>query len=136
LIFYNHLRLADALNMNCGDLFRKDKQPYLRIFRSKSPTWRKDGVAPIEFTLLCVPEAELALIRYMEKAHLVSDVEGPLFRTVSPRTRDVTSESLSAQAASWSMNQRARQAGIERQISIHEFRLAGVSLLKKQFDDQ
>jgi len=84
-----------------------------------------------ELTATCFPEAEVALNAYIEKAGLASDLQGPLFRAFD-KTGKITSNPLSARAAHFFINQRARRAGIEREISLHEFRVAGTQLLKEQ----
>jgi site-specific recombinase XerC len=126
LIFYNHLRLVNALGMECKDLFWSGDHPYLRIFTSKGLTERRELILP------CCPEAERALTRYLGQADLASDLQGPLLRAVDPRTGEISSKSLSARAAQFFINQRAHQAGIKREISPHEFRAAGAVLLGEQ----
>jgi integrase len=126
LIFYNHIRPGDALRMTCGDLFWRGINPYLRV-----PTTR-GGYREDELTVTCFPEAEVALNAYIEKAGLASDLLGPLFRTLDRKTGKVTRNPFSARAAHLFINQHARRAGIEREISLLEFRAAGAQLLKGQ----
>jgi len=130
LIFYNHLRLSDALGMERRNMFWKRQQPYLRIFGSKALPKRRDRED--EVILPCLPEAERALTGYIGKSNLTSDLEGPLLRTVDRGTGKVTRKPLSAKAAHLAINRRARQAGFEREISLHELRIAGARLLKEQ----
>lgn len=126
LMFYNHLRLGSALRMQPEDVFWQNEHPYLRVLLTEK------GHREREIILPCFPEAYAALIAYVENALLPSELRGPLFRTVDQRTGKVTSKSFSAREAHISINQRARRAGIEREISLHEFRIAGAQLLKAQ----
>jgi hypothetical protein len=112
--------------MKPGDLLWRDENPYLRVPRTR-PLYRKH-----EIIVPCFPEAEAVLNAYIEKAGLASDLQGPLFRTIDGRTGKVTSSSLSARAAQFAINQRARRVGIKREIALHEFRAAGAQLLKEQ----
>jgi site-specific recombinase XerD len=126
LLFYNHLRLGSGLRMQPEDVFWQNERPYLRVFV------RKGGDREHEIIVPCFPEAYAALIDYVEKALFPSELRGPLFRTVDQRTGNVTGDSLSARTAHFSINQHAHRAGIEREISPHEFRAAGAVLLKEQ----
>jgi integrase len=126
LIFYNHLRAGDALRTKVGTLFWQSKHPYLRVQSTKI------GCREVELTVPCFPEAEAALNAYIEKAELACDLQGPLFRSFDPGTGKITNSPLSARAAHISINHRARRAGIEREITLHEFRAAGAQLLKEQ----
>jgi len=127
LIFHNHLRREDVLRLKVGDLFWEGKHAYLRVHQRTRLGHRED-----EFAMPCFPEAEAALIAYVEKAEIAADLRGPLFRTLDHRTGRVTSKPLSSIAAGLSINQHARRAGIEREISLREFRVAGARLLKEQ----
>jgi integrase len=126
LMFYNHLRLGSALLMQPEDVFWQNGHPYLRVLRTERGHQEREIILP------CFPEAYAALIAYVENALFPSELRGPLFRTVDGMTGKVTSRSLSARAARVAINQRARRAGIEREITPHEFRVAGAQLLKEQ----
>jgi integrase len=129
LLFFNHLRLGDALGLRPADLIWKGSRPYLLVSRQRWSGQREE-----QFALTCFPEALTALAGYIEKAKLDSDPNSPIFRTIEQGTGEPTSRPLSARAASRYLNEIARQIGIEREISPHEFRAAGASLLKDQMD--
>ncbi len=124
LLYYNHVRLGSALLMKPDDVFWQNEPPYLRVLVTKG------GDREHQIILPCFPEAYAALIDYVEKALFPSELRGPLFRTVDQRTGNVTGESLSARMAHFSINQLARRAGIEREISLYEFLAAGTQLLR------
>lgn len=126
LMFLNHLRLSRALGLECGDLIWEGSHLHLLI--PKRMARQQDD----KFALTCFPEVQQALIDYIGKANLVvSDLKLRFFRTVDRATGKITSQPLSAQAAHIAINRLARRAGIERDIWLHEFRIAGASLLKQ-----
>jgi len=115
-----------TLRMQPEDVFWPNEHPYLRVLVTNG------GDREHEIILPCFPEAYTALIDYVEKALFPYSLRGPFFRTVDQRTGNVTGESLSARTAHFSINRHAHRAGFEREISLHEFRVAGASLLKEQ----
>lgn len=129
LLFFNHLRLGDAMGLRPADLIWEGSRPQLLISRQR---WR--GQREGKFALTCFPETLTALAGHIEKAKLASDPNSPMFRTIDERTGEATSRPLSARAAYRYLNESARRAGIEREISPHEFRIAGAALLKDQLD--
>jgi integrase len=130
VMFYNHLRFGQALELKCGDVHLQSTGPCLLIGRKGTLTHRQD-----KFSVPCFPDALRALDGYIKKAHLASDPDSPMFRTIDRRTGEITSKPLSARAAHLAINHGAQRAGIEREISLHEFRVAGAGPLKKRFED-
>jgi len=126
LVFHNHIRTAVALSMNRGDFLEHDGRHYLRL-----PA--HDRANP-KFQLLmpCFSETELALTSYLELSDPASDPNGPLLRAFDRKTGGVGAKRLSATEAEIAINRRARSWGFAREISLHEFRVAGVGLIRKQ----
>lgn len=128
MLFYNLLRLEPVLRMKPKDLFLHFKPPLMRV----PNTNRGFQSSEEQHNMPCFPETETALIAYIRRADVASDLHGPLFRTLDPITGKITSKALSARSARASINERARQVGINRDISPHELRVAGSLLLGKQ----
>lgn len=129
LLFFNHLRLGDALGLRPADLIWEGSRPYLLISRQRSRGQQED-----KFALTCFPETLTALTGHIQKAKLASDPNSPMFRAFDQGTGEPTSRPLSARAAFRYLNESARRIGLEREISPHEFRIAGASLLRDQID--
>jgi integrase len=125
LVFHNHLRPEEALRMKIGDFLRRGGRYFLRLSGSNRTNPRS------HFFALCFSEAELALASYLESSP-ASDLNGPLFRALDPETGALSAKRLSARDAQFAINQRASSLGFTREISLHEFRMAGVGLIRKQ----
>jgi hypothetical protein len=128
-VFHNHLRLSDALALVCGD-FTEGARGQLQICARKMTTTRY--LRQPRFTLPLVREAEEAVAAYMEAAGMSSDSRVPLFRSVDLHTGSVIPKRLSATEAHVSIQKRVVTAGFERAISIDDFWLAGLRLLRDQ----
>jgi integrase len=79
----------------------------------------------------CHYNLEQALAAYIDAAGLAGDLKGPLFRTISHGTSQITRTSLPQANAYAMIRRRAAVAGIGTKIGNHSFRGTGITAYLK-----
>ncbi|MCA3625905.1 MAG: tyrosine-type recombinase/integrase [Methylobacterium sp.] len=121
LMVYSFGRIGAALAMQVEDVFTQQRRLWVRLHEKGG----KEHVMP------CHHNLEEYLHAYIERCGLAEDPEGPLFRTISRGTKELTRTPL-PQANAWAMIQRrAQAAGIETKIGNHTFRATGITAYLK-----
>jgi site-specific recombinase XerD len=118
LMIYTFARVSAAVNVNVKDVYRKQETLWVRLHE-------KGGK---HHELPCQHNLKDWLLEYIEAAGIGEDKDGPLFRTLDRKTKQLGSTRLDRQRA-WAMvKRRTQQAGIETPgICNHTFRGTGIT---------
>lgn len=118
LMTYSFARVGAAVTMRVEDYFPKSKRWWVRLHEKGG----KEHEMPAHHCL------EEYLDAYIEAACIADDRKGPLFRSASGRTKQLTARPLAASDA-WAMvRRRAKDAGVETAIGCHTFRATGITV--------
>lgn len=118
LMTYTFARVSAAVTMNAKDVYRKQEAQWVRLHE-------KGGK---HHEMPCQHNLKEWLQEYIEAAGLAEDPNGPLFRTVDRKTKQLGANRLDRQRA-WAMvKRRAKKAGIDTPgICNHSFRGTGIT---------
>jgi site-specific recombinase XerD len=118
LMIYTFARVSAAVHMNVKDVFHKQETLWVRLHE-------KGGK---HHEMPCQHNLKEWLREYIAAAGIGEDSNGPLFRTVDRKTKQLGSTRLDRQRA-WAMvKRRAAKAGIETAgICNHTFRGTGIT---------
>ncbi|MEA3641545.1 MAG: tyrosine-type recombinase/integrase [Lamprobacter sp.] len=118
LMVYTFARISAALTMNVKDVYRKQETLWVRLHE-------KGGK---RHEMPCQHNLKEWMLEYIEAADLAEDANGPLFRSVDRKTKQLGANRLDRQRA-WAMvKRRALQAGLETTgICNHTFRGTGIT---------
>lgn len=118
LMIYTFARVSAAVTMNVKDVYRKQETLWVRLHE-------KGGK---HHEMPCQHNLKEGLREYIEAAGIAEDPNGPLFRTVDRKTKQLGANRLDRQRA-WAMvKRRAKKAGIDTPgICNHTFRGTGIT---------
>jgi site-specific recombinase XerD len=117
LMIYTFARIGAALDMRVEDAFRERNRLMVRL--------REKGGKRHEMP--CHHQLEDYLTAYVEAAGIANDKDGPHFRTINRKTKQLSGRPL-AQPDAWRMaNRRAAAAGISTAVCKHTFRGTGIT---------
>ena len=121
LMVYSFARVGAALAMRVEDVFVQNRRLWVRL-REKGG---KRHEMPCHHTL------EAYLHAYLDGTGIADDPKGPLFRTISRKTKQLTRTSLPQANAYAMIQRRAVTAGIGTKIGNHTFRATGITAYLK-----
>jgi integrase/recombinase XerC len=121
LMVYSFARVGAALAMRVEDVYTERRRLWVRLRE-------KGGKA---HTMPCHHNLEAYLNAYIDQTSISEDPKGPLFRTISRKTKQLTRTSLAQSEAYRMIERRAAAAGIETQIGNHSFRATGITAYLK-----
>jgi site-specific recombinase XerD len=121
LMIYSFSRAGAALGMDVEDVFTQKRRLWVRL-REKGG---KDHVMP------CHHNLEQALIAYLDGTGITNDPKGPLFRTISRGTNQLSRTPLPQANAYEMIRRRALACGIKAKIGNHSFRATGITAYLK-----
>jgi len=118
LMIYTFARVSAAVSMNVKDVFQQQETLWVRLHE-------KGGK---HHEMPCQHNLKDWLREYIEKAGIGEDKNGPLFRSVDRKTKELGEGRLDRQRA-WAMvKRRAKEAGIETAgVCNHTFRGTGIT---------
>ena len=117
LMVYSFGRVSAVLKMRVKDYFPKGKRHFIRLHEKGG----KHHEVPVHH------KAEDFLDAYIEAADIATEKNGFLFRSAGGRGRALTKKEMSRTDV-WAMvKRRAREAGIQEEISPHSFRATGIT---------
>ena len=118
LMIYTFARVSAAVNMNVKDVYRKQEALWVRLHE-------KGGK---HHEMPCQHNLKGWLLEYIEAAGIGEDADGPLFRTVDRKSKQLGGTRLDRQRA-WAMvRRRAAKAGLTTDgICNHTFRGTGIT---------
>ena len=117
LMVYSFARIGAALAMKVEDVYVQNRRLWVRLHE-------KGGK---RHEMPCHHNLETYLHAYIDGCGLVSDPKGPLFRTISRGTDQLTATPLPQANAYAMIRRRAAAAGIETKICNHTFRATGIT---------
>ena len=120
LMIYSFARIGAALAMQRQDMFVQGRRLWLRLHEKGGK--RHD--------MPCHHMLEEYLMAYVEQCG-ITDPKGPLFRTISRATKQLSDTPLSQPDAHAMVGRRARAAGIATRIGNHSFRATGITTYLK-----
>ena len=120
LMIYSFARIGAALAMQRQDMFVQGRRLWLRLHEKGGK--RHD--------MPCHHMLEEYLMAYVEQCG-ITDPKGPLFRTISRTTKQLSDTALSQPDAHAMVGRRARAAGIATRIGNHSFRATGITTYLK-----
>jgi integrase/recombinase XerD len=121
LMVYTFARVGAVVSMRFEDYFVQGRRGWVRLHEKGG----KEHEMPAHHNL------DLYLEEYIAAAGIAEDRKGPLFRTTSGRSGELTGNSL-LQSDVWRMiRRRALAAGIETEIGCHTFRATGITAYLK-----
>jgi integrase len=115
IMIYTFARVGAVLQMNVGDYFSQGRRGWVRLHEKGG----KEMEAP------CVPKLEIFLDEYIAAAGIVTDMDGPLFRTSGCSTG--TQHRMTQQDAYRTIQRYASRAGIKTRIGNHSLRATGIT---------
>jgi integrase/recombinase XerC len=121
LMVYSFARISAALGMKAEDVYSERRRLWVRL--------REKGGKRHEMP--CHHNLEAYLTAYIEGAGLAADPKGPLFRTISRKTKTLTRTPLPRVNAYAMIQRRAANAGIDTKIGNHSFRATGITAYLK-----
>jgi integrase/recombinase XerC len=121
LMVYSFARISAALGMKVEDVYSERRRLWVRL--------REKGGKRHEMP--CHHNLEAYLTAYIEGAGLADDTKGPLFRTMSRKTKTLTRTPLPRVNAYAMIQRRAADAGINTKIGNHSFRATGITAYLK-----
>jgi integrase/recombinase XerD len=117
LMVYSFGRVSAVVKMSVKDYFPKGKRHFIRLHEKGG----KYHEVPVHH------KAEDFLDAYIEAAGIADAKNTPLFRSAGGRGRELTKNEMSRFDV-WAMvKRRAREAGIQEEISPHSFRATGIT---------
>jgi site-specific recombinase XerD len=117
LMVYSFARVSAAVGMKVEDVYNERRRTWVRL--------REKGGKRHEMP--CHHNLEAYLLAYIEGTGLADDPKGPLFRTISRRTKMLTRTPLPRVNAYAMVQRRAADAGIATRIGNHSFRATGIT---------
>jgi integrase len=117
VFFKTACRCSAIANANVGNIERTDTDFYLLVREKGGKLQRK-----------ALLEASPALLRYLDVAGIMDDIDGPLFRPLAKNRRHLVREHLSRQGVWKIVKKYARDAGIHvdrlggRGVGVHSLR--------------
>jgi site-specific recombinase XerD len=121
LMVYSFARVGAALAMKVEDVFTQNRRLWVRL-REKGG---KRHEMPCHHTL------EEYLHAYLDGVGIASDSKGPLFRTISRKTKQLTRTALPQANAYAMIQRRALASGLGTKIGNHTFRATGITAYLK-----
>lgn len=117
LMVYSFGRVGAIVKMEVRDYFPKGKRHFIRLHEKGG----KHHEVPVHH------KAEDFLDAYIEAAGIADEKNTPLFRSAGGRGRSLTKNEMSRFDV-WAMvKRRAKEAGIQEEISPHSFRATGIT---------
>lgn len=117
LMIFTFARIGAALAMKVEDVYVQNRRLWVRLHE-------KGGKL---HEMPCQHELECWLHDYIEAAGIGADRSGYLFRTIDRTTKTLSSRPLPQANAYGMVKRRARQIGIETEITNHSFRATGIT---------
>lgn len=117
LMIFTFARIGAALAMKVEDVYVQNRRLWVRLHE-------KGGKL---HEMPCQHELECWLHDYIEAAGIGADRSGYLFRTIDRTTKTLSSRPLPQANAYGMVKRRARQVGIETEITNHSFRAIGIT---------
>ncbi len=117
LMVYSFARIGAALAMKVEDVFVAQRRLWVRLNE-------KGGK---RHQMPCHHNLETYLAAYIDGCGLSSDPKGPLFRTISRKTRTLSATPLPQANAYQMVRRRATAAAIVTRIGNHTFRATGIT---------
>ncbi|MEM7503798.1 MAG: tyrosine-type recombinase/integrase [Pseudomonadota bacterium] len=121
LMIYSFARISAAVAMNVEDVFWQKGRRWVRLHEKGG----KHHTMPAHHNL------QDYLEEYLAAAGIVDDPKGPLFRTARGRSQVLQPNRLLRSNAWDIVQRRARQAGIQTNITNHTFRATGITAYLK-----
>lgn len=121
LMVYSFARISAALGMKIEDVYHERRRLWVRL--------REKGGKRHEMP--CHHNLESYLEEYIVRAGIADDLKGPLFRTISRKTKQLTRTPLPRVNAYAMVQRRAGAAGIQAKIGNHSFRATGITAYLK-----
>ncbi|HTT76555.1 MAG TPA: tyrosine-type recombinase/integrase [Candidatus Binataceae bacterium] len=121
VMVYSFARINAVLEMKVSDYFVQGRRGWVRLHE-------KGGK---EHEVPCHHNLELYLDEYIAAAGIASDQDGPLFRTATGKTGELTHNPMWQQDAYRMIQRRARAAGLKTRIGNHTFRATGITAYLK-----
>jgi site-specific recombinase XerD len=121
LMSFTFARVGAAVQMRVEDVYVQGRRTWVRLHE-------KGGKV---HELPCHHKLDDYLHQYLEKAALVKDPKGFLFRTVDWNSGELTARPLSQVDAYRMIRRRAAAAGIQTKIGNHTFRATGITAYLK-----
>jgi len=116
-----HVRVGAAVQMRVEDVYVQRRRTSVRLHEKRGKVHE----------LPCHHKLDDYLHQYLEKAVLVKDPKGFLFRTVDWNSGELTQRPLSQVDAYRMIRRRAAAAGIQTKIGNHTFRATGITAFLK-----
>lgn len=117
MMVYSFARIGAALAMRVEDVYVQNRRLWLRL--------REKGGKQHEMP--CHHNLDTYLHEYLERTGLAGDAKGPLFRTFSRATRQLTDTPLPQANAHAMIRRRTAAAGIGTLVGNHTFRATGIT---------
>ncbi len=121
LMVYSFARVGAALGMKNEDVYTQNRRLWVRLNE-------KGGK---RHEMPCHHNLEAYLHAYMDGCGLTADPKGPLFRTLSRGTRQLSTTCLPQANAFAMIKRRAEAAGIQTKTNCHTFRATGITAYLK-----
>ncbi|WP_253711562.1 tyrosine-type recombinase/integrase [Bradyrhizobium sp. WD16] len=121
LMAYSFARVGAATAMKVEDVFVEKRRLWVRLHEKGG----KEHEMPCHHTL------EACLHAYIDGCGLASDPKGPLLRTISRKTKQLSRTPLPQASAYLMIERRAAAAGIMTRIGNHSFRATGITAYLK-----
>jgi integrase len=121
LMVYSFARIGAALAMNVEDVYVQNRRLWVRLHEKGGK--RRE--------MPCHHNLETYLHAYIDACGLVSHPKGPLFRTISRGTDQLTATPLPQANAYAMIRRRPAASGIETKIGNHTFRATGITAYLK-----
>jgi site-specific recombinase XerD len=121
LMVYSFARVSAAVGMKVEDVYNERRRTWVRL--------REKGGKRHEMP--CHHNLEAYLLAYIEGTGIGDDPKGPLFRTISRKTKTLTRTPLPRVNAYAMVQRRAADAGTATRIGNHSFRATGITAYLK-----
>jgi site-specific recombinase XerD len=121
LMVYSFARVSAAVGMKVEDVYNERRRTWVRL--------REKGGKRHEMP--CHHNLEAYLLAYIEGTGIGDDPKGPLFRTISRKTKTLTRTPLPRVNAYAVVQRRAADAGTATRIGNHSFRATGITAYLK-----
>lgn len=114
---YSFARIGAVVNMKVKDYYAQGRRVWFRLHEKGG----KFHQVPAHHKAIEYVDA------YLAAAGIVSEPNGPLFRTSYKKTRTLTDRPLTTDGALRVIKRRARAAGLPKEICCHTFRATGIT---------